>query len=109
MHQPMEHEMEEHLASVKDTILKHMDLKYRVGQKEHGGKLWERNIAREIMGESTDLGVYSTTLLQQYIRFNRGAEYIKVKIRALQVQYEIKKEDITGIEMVCDMIDKLTK
>lgn len=59
-------EHEKHLQSIKDSFLKDVDLKYRKGAKEHGGKLWKKkNIIDMLMEECVDFYVYGATLKQQ--------------------------------------------
>jgi phage terminase large subunit GpA-like protein len=54
-----------HLERIKERGLALLDAKYRAGQREHGGNLWQKPMVRNIMEESLDLLVYTLTLEQQ--------------------------------------------
>ena len=62
-----QHEMtpehEEHLQTIKDKFCELVDKKYRKGQAEHGGKLWEKDCLLEATPESIDIFVYIITEL----------------------------------------------
>lgn len=60
-----------------DDLISHQafatDKKYRKGQKEHGGKLWEKpGMLRNIEFENTDQSTYAFALRKQ---LNRVLEY----------------------------------
>ena len=54
-----------HLERVKERGVALLDAKYRAGQREHGGNLWQKPMVQNIMEESLDLLVYTLTLEQQ--------------------------------------------
>jgi len=54
-------EREQHLQAVKNYICDLIDKKYRTGQMEHGGNLWEKDVNKEIIPEITDLAIYIAT------------------------------------------------
>lgn len=57
---------EEHLAMIKAQFLREVDVKYRAGRKQHGGKLWEKpGLIRMAMDECIDQYVFLATLQQQ--------------------------------------------
>ena len=57
---------EEHLLRVKNSFLKDVDKKYRLGQAEHKGNLWEEDgILDMALEEVIDLYVYLSTLKEQ--------------------------------------------
>jgi hypothetical protein len=61
----MTSKQEKHLASMKQIVPKLMDKKYRKGQKEHKGNLWElspRQLLYESIMESIDDLHYKLTL-----------------------------------------------
>lgn len=59
-------EQEQHLQKIKDSFLQAVDDKYRRGQEEHGGNLWEiKSIIKMLKEEAVDLWVYAVTLEQQ--------------------------------------------
>ena len=71
----MDHEHEAHLSRVKHQICELIDSKYRRGQAEHGGRLWEKpGIIENIIEEITDLVVYILTFREQYENFIRPEE-----------------------------------
>ena len=56
-------EHEEHLERLKAWVCRHVDRKYRRGQAEHGGKLWEApGLLRELHAETFDLLAYGQAL-----------------------------------------------
>lgn len=62
----MNKEHEDHLRDVKYNILKDIDAKYRAGQLEHGGNLWQKTgLIDEALNEVVDLAVYLYTLKEQ--------------------------------------------
>ena len=64
--QTMEPQQEQHLANTKEDICRELDRKYRLGQIEHGGNLWNKTgIIDMIIEEVTDLVVYCKTLKDQ--------------------------------------------
>lgn len=57
---------EAHLRRVKDRLAADIDAKYRAGQAEHGGRLWEKPGALEnAYAEVLDLAVYILTAMEQ--------------------------------------------
>lgn len=57
---------EEHLQQIKDDFTKLVDIKYRSGQKEHGGNLWEKEgLIDMAIDEAIDQVVYLITLKNQ--------------------------------------------
>jgi len=61
----MTKEQEAHLAAIKARFCAEVDLKYRKGQREHGGDLFRLNISsllREMKQEILDLYVYADSL-----------------------------------------------
>jgi len=58
----MTEEHEWHLKKLKDDFCAMVDKKYRAGQAEHKGKLWEKeDILDEALAEVLDLWVYLKT------------------------------------------------
>lgn len=58
-------EQEKHLQEIKDNFVKEVDKKYRAGQKEHGGDLWDKPMIDNALEEVLDLYVYLRTLKKQ--------------------------------------------
>ena len=59
-------EHESHLQVVLSENTKRITRKYRAGQKEHGGRLWEKGgMLGHVEAEVTDLNVYLPTLRAQ--------------------------------------------
>lgn len=55
-----------HIADISVAVCRRIEAKYRKGQKEHGGNLWEKEgMLENIMDEITDLLVYAHTLREQ--------------------------------------------
>jgi hypothetical protein len=58
-------EQEQHLKRIKTNFAQKVDLKYRAGQKEHGGDLMHNNALALIdmaIAETIDLVVYLETI-----------------------------------------------
>lgn len=51
-------EQEVHLQTIKDHFNKLVDKKYRSGQAEHGGNLWERDTLHDLTPEIVDAFTY---------------------------------------------------
>lgn len=65
-------EQEAHLQRIKETVSADLDAKYRAGQYEHGGNLWEKPGALEqAYAEVLDLAIYLRTALEQRDRHLR--------------------------------------
>ena len=54
---------EKHLNEILKEVRSKIDTKYRAGQAEHGGDLWERvPLIDDIMDEAVDQTTYALTL-----------------------------------------------
>lgn len=63
---------EDHLAEIQEAIAKQVDAKYRVGQSEHGGDLWERvPLVEDLIEEALDQMTYALTLKSQLGRVKK--------------------------------------
>jgi len=58
----MTKEQEKHLAQIVEAVTLRILAKYRRGQAEHGGNLWDRPSLPELHQEITDLNTYVITL-----------------------------------------------
>lgn len=68
----MESEQEAHLQRVQARFTVALSRKYRTGQKEHGGNLWQkRGMLDRAIEEAIDQVIYLMTLKEQ---FENGAE-----------------------------------
>lgn len=68
----MDQEHEEHLGQLLESVLIQMDAKYRKGQDEHGGNLWQKNplgLHKESINEAIDQFVYMETTYTQWKDF----------------------------------------
>ena len=62
-------EHETHLAHLKAEFTADLDAKYRAGQVEHGGNIWEKKgMLAHAIEEAIDLVVYLYTLRDQLQR-----------------------------------------
>ena len=62
----MTSEHEAHLAHLKAEFTADLDAKYRAGQIEHGGNIWEKpGMLEHAIEEAIDLVVYLYTLRDQ--------------------------------------------
>ena len=60
---------EDHLRDIVNSVTAGIDKKYRAGQAEHGGDLWERvPLVEDMIEESIDQVTYALTLKQQLAR-----------------------------------------
>ncbi len=57
----MNEAQEAHLANIHNNLFQDLDIKYRKGQREHGGNLWDRDVLKDIVDESLDLITYAYT------------------------------------------------
>lgn len=55
----------EHALEIAREISENVIEKYKLGQEEHGGYLWERDIVADMTGEIIDQVIYYATLRQQ--------------------------------------------
>lgn len=59
-------DQEHHLQSIKDQFAMRMDEKYRKGQAEHGGNMWEKSgMIDNAIEEVLDMAAYLFTLKAQ--------------------------------------------
>lgn len=59
-------EQETHLRAIKYDFLNAVDVKYRKGQREHGGDIWKKpGVLEMLMEECIDFYVYAHVLRQQ--------------------------------------------
>lgn len=58
---PMTQQQEQHLKDIKQFFADGVDKKYRKGQAEHGGNLWDRDCLSDISDEAIDLVTYVYT------------------------------------------------
>lgn len=84
----MTEQQEKHLLSIHLAFGDALDDKYRAGQAEHGGDLWTKPQADNIVDEAVDLVAYSLTLREQ-LRVMREAavDGDLEKLRALALRY----------------------
>lgn len=73
---------EQDLKEIKSTFAEAVEKKYRAGQKEHGGNLWDRDPVPEMQSEIVDLFTYYKTLRDRenkvrLILYNAKAEHMK--------------------------------
>ena len=62
----MTEQQEEHLKGLQTTLRSKFEIKYRNGQAEHGGNLWERTpLIDDLLEETLDQVAYAVTLKQQ--------------------------------------------
>ena len=55
-------EQHAHLAEIQEDFIKASNAKYRRGQAEHGGNLWERPVVTDLGDEIIDLVIYYHTV-----------------------------------------------
>lgn len=66
----MTRDQERHLQSIKDEFLKRVDQKYRKGQKEHGGNLFDYarlDLVENTIDEAIDMVTYLLSLRRQML------------------------------------------
>jgi|TARA_R100001530_G_scaffold66479_1_gene47541 hypothetical protein len=57
---------EDHLRGIVEMVSEQIHRKYRAGQQEHGGNLWERTpLTGDLIDEAIDQATYALTLAQQ--------------------------------------------
>lgn len=94
----MEPDHEAHLARVKAAFVADLDTKYRAGQDEHGGRLWEKpGMLAHAIAEIIDLVVYLYTEREQ-----RGAEMRCPKCQEIRMVEQVRTaQTVTGVCLVC--------
>ena len=66
---------EEHLQQIREAFCRDLERKYRAGQLEHGGRMWEKaGMLSHAIDEVVDLVAYLYTLRAQLERLNGPAE-----------------------------------
>ncbi len=63
--EPNQEEIDAHIAEIVDFVATRLPAKYIIGQKEHGGRLWEKKLGPEITLELLDFMVYWYTFKVQ--------------------------------------------
>lgn len=91
-------EQEKHLAEIKQRIANRIDAKYRRGQAEHGGNLWDRDTVKESGFEITDLITYMHCIENDF----RTAQNAVITLRFMLQNGAKQKE-------MLDVIETLTK
>ena len=69
----MTKKQEKHLKSIKENFINLADIKYRAGQKEHGGNLFDMNRKQLLdcaIEEAIDQVIYLMTLRQKLSNIN---------------------------------------
>lgn len=62
----MDPDCEAHLARIKAQLVRDIDAKYRAGQTDHGGRLFEKpGMLENAYAEVLDLAVYLLTAMEQ--------------------------------------------
>ena len=56
----------EHIIRIANWFVGHMAKKYETGAKEHGGRLWRKNVLKMLRDEIIDLPVYFEVLERQH-------------------------------------------
>lgn len=84
----MSPEHERHLSRIIFKASELIEAKYRAGQKEHGGNLWEKdNLLDEAINEAVDLVVY---LLSEKERRSKSLDKIITEHESLFTQLKDK-------------------
>jgi hypothetical protein len=83
---------ESHAKEIACWIARRVIRKYRRGQREHGGRVWERECFRELLDEITDLVVYA------HIERERRMEIRRLCRRGLKGDLITAKEALRQIE-----------
>ena len=84
----MTDQQEKHLLSLHLAFADALVDKYRAGQAEHGGDLWTKPQADNIVDEAVDLVAYSLTMREQLREMREAAVDGDLdKLRALAMRY----------------------
>lgn len=90
---PMTQQQEQHLKDIKQFFVDGADKKYRKGQAEHGGNLWDRDCLKEIVAEAIDLVTYAYVETER----NRKLQLVMYNWRGGLITSEAALEQIGGI------------
>jgi hypothetical protein len=94
---------ESHLQSILDKVRSGIDFKYRKGQQEHGGNLWDRDVIQDAIDESIDQITYAYTI--DYKR-RQAISLIENAIIKLQGREEDSQDTIL---LLMDAVEQLTQ
>ena len=77
-------EQEADLKNIQTQITTRLAAKYRRGQKEHGGNLWERPALPDMADEVTDFNTYFITLETQLRQMHETTQKIREHVTQLE-------------------------
>jgi hypothetical protein len=77
-------EQEAHLKEIQDRIALRINSKYRRGQAEHGGNLWDRPAFPDMADEVTDFNTYFVTLERQLHQMHEAVQKIKEHVSQMK-------------------------
>jgi hypothetical protein len=80
---------EDHMNRISAWFTLFMQAKYEAGQKEHGGKLWRKNVVHAMKDEVIDMVVYFEVLEGQYRKAVQELEH------AMEIIGEFERDDFT--------------
>lgn len=89
-----------HLQEIITTACRRLEAKYRRGQEEHGGDLWDRPVLNDATDEVIDLLTYLHTARSQ-----RDDIYQTV----IQARNHLSRGEISAVEEALDFIHHLTR
>ena len=73
-------EQEQHLAAIQAAFKEQCEAKYRKGQQEHGGNLWERRTVNDLEPEIVDAWTYMQCIKADFRRINQFAVLAQMAI-----------------------------
>jgi len=92
---------EQHLTRILDWTSTAIPVKYREGQKEHGGCLSRKRVFEEFEGEIVDLIVYHATLREHWNRLREILDELDYLASAGHVKVDIAE----GIRRAVNLMD----
>ena len=83
----MSKDQEDHLQSIKDSMVQLINEKYRKGAVEHGGNLWDMSglqLLQEAMNETADQTVYLLTLRAHIVELEKKVAVLERLVKKLK-------------------------
>ena len=96
----MTKQQDAHLQSLKDRFSRDLDNKYRTGQKEHGGNLWDRDTMTDAIQEGIDMVTYLYTTRDKIAMCINKIETATIQLHSLGVRTPDGYAEIESIKQL---------
>lgn len=90
--EPTKEQIDAHVNGIIEKVATDFKEKYDIGQKEHGGKLWEKNVGPELYKEFLDFMAYLPTYMAQVDKLVSASQKAMVMLEGYpQIQEYVKE------------------